>query len=128
MKRQGGGVRETFTVRKTSNGVGVEKTWPVHSPPVSYTHLIFIRAVLYVLEKSKAFSAALFAHGTSLLGCFPFCFFFFGRDFQFWDWAGAVSYTHLDVYKRQVSGTLGENVKKERRGNGKYVTSRTFII
>ena len=32
LKRQGGGVRETFTVRKTSNGVGVEKTWPVHSP------------------------------------------------------------------------------------------------
>ena len=32
LKRQGGGVRETFTVRKLSNGVGVEKTWPVHSP------------------------------------------------------------------------------------------------
>ena len=33
-KRQGGGARETFTVRKTSNGVGVEKTWPLHSPTV----------------------------------------------------------------------------------------------
>ena len=32
LKRQGGGARETFTVRKTSNGVGVEKTWPLHSP------------------------------------------------------------------------------------------------
>lgn len=32
IKRQNGGVRETFTVRKNSNGVGVEKTWPVHSP------------------------------------------------------------------------------------------------
>ena len=32
LKRQGHGVRETFTVRKLSNGVGVEKTWPVHSP------------------------------------------------------------------------------------------------
>ncbi len=32
LKRQNGGVRETFTVRKTSNGIGVEKTWPVHSP------------------------------------------------------------------------------------------------
>ena len=32
IKRQNGGVRETFTVRKSSNGVGVEKTWPVHSP------------------------------------------------------------------------------------------------
>ena len=34
LKRQGGGARETFTVRKTSNGIGVEKTWPVHSPHV----------------------------------------------------------------------------------------------
>ncbi len=35
IKRQGGSTRETFTVRKTSNGVGVEKTWPLHSPLVS---------------------------------------------------------------------------------------------
>lgn len=35
MQRQGHGVRETFTVRKISNGVGVEKTWPVHSPFVA---------------------------------------------------------------------------------------------
>ena len=34
IKRQNGGVRETFTVRKSSNGVGVEKTWPLHSPSV----------------------------------------------------------------------------------------------
>ena len=34
LKRQGGSNRETFTVRKTSNGVGVEKTWPLHSPGV----------------------------------------------------------------------------------------------
>lgn len=33
-KRQNGGARETFTVRKISNGVGVEKTWPLHSPIV----------------------------------------------------------------------------------------------
>ena len=32
LKRQGGSTRETFTVRKFSNGVGVEKTWPLHSP------------------------------------------------------------------------------------------------
>ena len=32
MKRQNGGIRETFTVRKNSNGIGVEKTWPLHSP------------------------------------------------------------------------------------------------
>ena len=34
LKRQGGSTRETFTVRKTSNGIGVEKTWPLHSPHV----------------------------------------------------------------------------------------------
>ena len=34
LKRQGGSNRETFTVRKTSNGVGVEKTFPIHSPNV----------------------------------------------------------------------------------------------
>ena len=34
LKKQGGSSRETFTVRKTSNGVGVEKTWPLHSPTI----------------------------------------------------------------------------------------------
>ena len=34
LKRQGGGARETFTVRKNSNGIGDEKTWPLHSPNV----------------------------------------------------------------------------------------------
>lgn len=40
LKRQGGGSRETFTVRKTSNGIGVEKTWPVHSPHVEKVEVI----------------------------------------------------------------------------------------
>ena len=35
LKRQNGGVRETFTVRRLSYGVGVEKTWPLHSPRVN---------------------------------------------------------------------------------------------
>lgn len=34
IKRQNGGVNETFTVRKISSGVGVEKTFPVHSPKI----------------------------------------------------------------------------------------------
>ena len=34
IKIQGGSNRETFTVRKSSNGIGVEKTWPLHSPIV----------------------------------------------------------------------------------------------
>ncbi len=40
LKRQNGGIRETFTVRKSSNGVGVEKTWPVHSPAVERVEVV----------------------------------------------------------------------------------------
>ena len=40
LKRQGGSTRETFTVRKSSNGVGVEKTWPLHSPHVVKVEVI----------------------------------------------------------------------------------------
>ena len=40
LKRQGGSNRETFTVRKTSNGVGVEKTWPLHSPHVKSIEVV----------------------------------------------------------------------------------------
>ena len=38
--RQGGGARETFTVRKNSNGIGVEKTWPLHSPSVDNVEVV----------------------------------------------------------------------------------------
>ena len=40
LKRQGGSSRETFTVRKNSNGIGVEKTWPLHSPNVEKIEVI----------------------------------------------------------------------------------------
>ena len=54
LKKQGGGVRETFTVRKTSNGVGVEKTFPVHSPNVAKFEVVrsgkVRRAKLYYLR------------------------------------------------------------------------------
>ena len=40
VKRQGGSNRETFTVRKTSNGIGVEKTWPLHSPNVEKIEVV----------------------------------------------------------------------------------------
>ncbi len=40
LKRQGGSNRETFTVRKTSNGIGVEKTWPLHSPIIERIEVI----------------------------------------------------------------------------------------
>ncbi len=54
IKRQNGGVRETFTVRKTSNGIGVEKTWPVHSPFIDNIEVVrrgkVRRAKLYYLR------------------------------------------------------------------------------
>ena len=40
IKRQNGGARETFTVRKNSNGIGVEKTWPLHSPSVDNIEVV----------------------------------------------------------------------------------------
>ena len=40
LKRQGGSNRETFTVRKLSGGIGVEKTWPVHSPNVEKIEVV----------------------------------------------------------------------------------------
>ena len=40
LKKQGGSNRATFTVRKLSNGVGVEKTWPLHSPNVEKVEVV----------------------------------------------------------------------------------------
>lgn len=40
LKRQNGGVRETFTVRRISYGVGVERTWPVHSPRIEKVEIV----------------------------------------------------------------------------------------
>lgn len=54
LKRQGGSSRETFTVRKFSNGIGVEKTWPLHSPNVEKIEVVRYgkvrRAKLYYLR------------------------------------------------------------------------------
>ncbi|MBO5277922.1 MAG: 50S ribosomal protein L19, partial [Lachnospiraceae bacterium] len=40
LKKQGGSNRATFTVRKSSNGIGVEKTWPLHSPIVDKVEVV----------------------------------------------------------------------------------------
>ena len=54
IKRQNGGVRETFTVRRIASGVGVERTWPLHSPRVERIEVvrrgIVRRAKLYYLR------------------------------------------------------------------------------
>ncbi len=54
IKKQGGSSRATFTVRKNSNGVGVEKTWPLHSPNVEKVEVVrqgkVRRAKLYYLR------------------------------------------------------------------------------
>ncbi len=54
IKKQGGSSRATFTVRKNSNGIGVEKTWPIHSPNVEDVVVVrrgkVRRAKLYYLR------------------------------------------------------------------------------
>ena len=54
IKRQGSGIRETFTVRKQSFGVGVERTFPLHSPKIEKLEVVMIgdvnRAKLYYLR------------------------------------------------------------------------------
>jgi large subunit ribosomal protein L19 len=60
-RRQGGGIRETFTVRKVSYTVGVERTFPVHSPIISNIEIVQYgdvrRAKLYYLRDRVGKSA-----------------------------------------------------------------------
>jgi large subunit ribosomal protein L19 len=57
IRRQGGGLRETFTVRKISFGVGVERTFPVHSPSIAKLEVVqkgkVRRAKLYYLRELR---------------------------------------------------------------------------
>ncbi len=57
IRRQGGGMRETFTVRKESYGVGVERTFPVHSPNIDHIEVVtrgdVRRAKLYYLRELR---------------------------------------------------------------------------
>ena len=61
IRRQGGGVRETFTVRKVSFGVGVERTFPVHSPNIDRIDVLVRgdvrRAKLYYLRNLRGKAA-----------------------------------------------------------------------
>jgi len=61
IRRQGGGIRETFTVRKVSFGVGVERTFPVHTPVVEKIEVVTRgdvgRAKLYYLRELRGKAA-----------------------------------------------------------------------
>lgn len=61
ISRQNGGVRESFTVRKISNGVGVERVFPLHSPSVDAVEIVtrghVRRAKLYYLRKLRGKAA-----------------------------------------------------------------------
>lgn len=61
MRRQGSGIRETFTVRKVASGVGVERTFPVHSPIIAKIDVVqrgdVRRAKLYYLRERFGRSA-----------------------------------------------------------------------
>jgi large subunit ribosomal protein L19 len=61
IRRQGGGLRETFTVRKVSYGVGVERTFPVHSPSIDKIETVtrgrVRRAKLYYLRDLRGKAA-----------------------------------------------------------------------
>jgi len=61
IKRQGSAIKETFTVRKLSNGVGVERTFPVHSPKVANIEVLrkgkVRRAKLYYLRDRQGKAA-----------------------------------------------------------------------
>ncbi|HZY75020.1 MAG TPA: 50S ribosomal protein L19 [Jatrophihabitantaceae bacterium] len=57
IRRQGGGIRETFTVRKESYGVGVERTFPIHTPVIEKIEVVtrgdVRRAKLYYLRELR---------------------------------------------------------------------------
>jgi large subunit ribosomal protein L19 len=61
IRRQGSGIRETFTVRKVSFGVGVERTFPVHTPNIAKIELVtrgdVRRAKLYYLRELRGKAA-----------------------------------------------------------------------
>ena len=61
IRRQGGGIRESFTVRKVSFGVGVERTFPVHTPVVEKIEVVtrgdVRRAKLYYLRELRGKAA-----------------------------------------------------------------------
>ena len=61
IRRSGGGVRETFTARKVSFGVGVERTFPVHSPAIDHVEVVtrgdVRRAKLYYLRDLRGKAA-----------------------------------------------------------------------
>lgn len=75
IKRQGGGVRETFSVRRMVQGIGVERTFPLHSPRVDRVEIIrsgkVRRAKLYYLRKRIGSRATKVEEATAVLPPLP---------------------------------------------------------
>jgi large subunit ribosomal protein L19 len=72
IRRSGGGVRETFTVRKVSFGVGVERTFPVHSPIIDKIEVVtrgdVRRAKLYYLRSLRGKAAKIKEKRDAIVG------------------------------------------------------------
>ena len=70
IRKSGGGIRSTFTVRKVSYGVGVERTFPIHSPRVDKIELVtrghVRRAKLYYLRSLSGKAARITAEKTAV--------------------------------------------------------------
>ncbi len=71
--RRGGGARETFTVRKISSGIGVERVFPLHSPMIDKIEVerkgAVRRAKLYYLRERKGKAARIGEKQTDRVGC-----------------------------------------------------------
>ena len=82
IKRQNGGVRETFTVRRIASGVGVERTFPLHSPRLAKIELCAV--VLFVVLNCTTYVTLLvkllvFAKNANVLKRLPLAAFYFAK-------------------------------------------------
>lgn len=83
IKKQGGGVSETFTVRKISYGIGVERTFPVHSPSIDRIEVArkgkVRRAKLHYIRTLSAKASRIKEKTYSLIGSYASLFFFVSK-------------------------------------------------
>ena len=106
IKRQGSGVRETFTVRKNSFGVGVERTFPLHSPKIEKLEVAMVgdvnRAKLYYLRGRVGKKARI---RELRQGCSSFSRFGFRRSGTRFAWLPALRAGHIPEGVRFAAAT-----------------------